>query len=280
MVQFLRDHRCKVRAGCKGEVVSAYISQEQGTNMKSSMIHIGNFLFRYRNQAFPILILLLFLASPPPGEIWGSTALEGTLDVIAVLMALSGLALRTTVIGYAYIKRGGLNKKVYARNLVTEGMFGICRNPLYVGNLLIYTGVFLKHGNPWVASIGILSFLFMYQCIVYAEEDYLRNKFGGGYEAYCADVSRWLPRFSNFAKAVEGMAFNLNRVIGKDYSTISATLIALVLAEIYEHLAQPAPDQGGTDLLLLAALIALIGLTTGVVRILKKRGSFAETEAA
>jgi len=248
--------------------------------MKSSMIRIGNFLFRYRNQAFPILIVLLFLASPPPSEIWGSTTLEGAVDVIAVLVALCGLALRATVIGYAYIKRGGLNKKVYAKNLVTEGLFGICRNPLYLGNVLIYTAFFLMHGDPWVASIGIASFLFMYQCIVYAEEDYLQNKFGDGYKAYCADVSRWLPRLDKFAKAIEGMAFNLKRVIGKDYSTISATLITLVAAEIYEHLSQPAPSQGRTDLLLLAALIALIGLTTGMIRILKKRGSFPETEAA
>ena len=246
--------------------------------MKSSMIHIGHFLFRYRNQAFPILILLLFLSSPPPSEIWGSATLEGAVDVIAVLIALSGLALRTTVIGYAYIKRGGLDKKVYAKNLVTEGLFGICRNPLYVGNLLIYTGVFLMHGNPWVASIGIASFLFMYQCIVYAEEDYLQTKFGDGYKAYCADVSRWLPRSGKFAKATEGMAFSLNRVIAKDYSTIASTLIGLLAVEIYERLAHSG--HGGAELLLPAALIVLIGVTAGVIRVLKKRGNFPEPEAA
>ena len=51
--------------------------------MKSSMIRIGNFLFRYRNQAFPDPDFLLFLASPPPSDIWGSTTLEGAADVIA-----------------------------------------------------------------------------------------------------------------------------------------------------------------------------------------------------
>jgi protein-S-isoprenylcysteine O-methyltransferase Ste14 len=248
--------------------------------MKSSMIRIGNFLFRYRNQVFPILIVLLFVAAPPAREIWGSASLGTVVDLVAVLIALSGLALRTTVIGYAYIKRGGLNKKVYAKNLVTEGMFGICRNPLYVGNLLVYTGVFLMHGNPWVASIGIAAFLFMYQCIVYAEEEYLQAKFGDGYKAYCADVPRWIPRFDKFGKAVDGMAFNVNRVIAKDYSTIAATLIGLVSVEIYEELARPAPGQDGTEVLLLGVLIALIGLMTGVVRILKKRGSFPEAELA
>lgn len=247
--------------------------------MKSSMIRIGNFLFRYRNKAFPILIFLLFLASPPTGEIWGSTTLDGVKDIIALLLALSGLTLRATVIGYAYIKRGGLNKKVYARNLVTEGMFGICRNPLYVGNLLIYTAVFLMHGDPWVTSIGIVSFLFMYHCIVSAEEDYLQTRFGDGYTAYCAEVPRWFPRLGKFAEATDGMAFNLKRVIGKDYPTISITLIMLASVEIYEHLAGSDPSQARTYLLLLAASIGFIGVMAGVIRTLKKHGTFHESKA-
>ena len=245
--------------------------------MKPSIIRLGNFLFQHRNQVFPILVLLLFLAWPPRNM--GSPALEHIKDAIALLVALTGLALRGTVIGYAYIKRGGVNKKVYAKHLVTEGMFGICRNPLYVGNLLIYTAVFLMHGNPIVALIGIASFLFIYQCIVYAEEDYLQDKFGEAYRAYCADVPRWLPRFGKYAEAIDGMAFNLKRVISKDYSTISATLIGLALVKIYEHLAGPDPSQGRAYLLLLAASIGLVGLTAGVIRALKKRGSFQEETA-
>ena len=244
--------------------------------MKSWMIRSGNFLFRYRNQVFPAIILVLFFAAPPLGEIWGSRTLEGVKDLVALSVALCGLTLRATVIGYAYIQRGGLNKKVYAENLVTGGMFGICRNPLYVGNLLIYMAVFLMHGDPWVVLIGTASFLFMYQCIVLAEEDYLRGRFGEGYKLYCADVPRWIPRFGKLAEATEGMAFNLRRVIGKDYSTMAATLIALLSTEIYEHFAAPEPSQGRTHLLLLAALIALVCLVTGVIKILKKRGDFRE----
>jgi protein-S-isoprenylcysteine O-methyltransferase Ste14 len=247
--------------------------------MTSSMISIGNFLFRYRNLAFPLVILVLFLASPPPGEIAGSAVLEHAADVIALLLALCGLTLRAAVIGYAYIKRGGVNKKVYAKNLVTEGMFGVCRNPLYVGNLLIYTGVFAMHGNPWVAAIGIAAFVFMYQCIVSAEEDYLQTKFGAGYAAYRADIPRWLPRFGKFAEATDGMVFNLKRVIGKDYPTISVTLIMLASVEIYEHLAGPDPSQAKPYLVLLAASIAVVGVMAGVIRTLKKQGTFQESGA-
>ncbi|WEX80747.1 hypothetical protein PYH38_000028 [Sinorhizobium numidicum] len=158
-------------------------------------------------------------------------------------------------------------------------MFGICRNPLYVGNVLIYGAVFVMPGDPWVASIGILSFLFMYQCIVHAEEDYLGTRFGEGYRAYCADVPRWIPRFGNFRRATEGMAFNVKRVIGKDYSTMSATLIALLSVEVYETLAAPEPGRYGPYLSLLATLIAFTGLMAAFVSFLRKRGSFRERKA-
>jgi len=87
--------------------------------MKSLMISIGNFLFRYRNQVFPLTIVALFLSAPPATEIFGSAKLEYAVEIAAWFIAFSGLLFRATVIGYAYIQRGGLNKKVYAKNLVT-----------------------------------------------------------------------------------------------------------------------------------------------------------------
>jgi protein-S-isoprenylcysteine O-methyltransferase Ste14 len=248
--------------------------------MKKMMIAIGEFFFRYRNQAFPVIILALFVLAVPPSELFASKALEQAKDGVALLIALSGLVLRATVIGYAYIKRGGLNKKVYAKNLVTEGMFGVCRNPLYVGNMLIYAGVFLMHGHPLVVIVGIGLYAFMYQCIVLAEEAYLQQKFGDGYLAYCADVPRWIPRFGRFGEATEGMAFNFKRVIIKDYSTIAATLITLSLVEVYEYVALPNPSQYIGYLAQLGAFIAVVGVLTAVVSYCKRRGILRETKAA
>lgn len=119
------------------------------------MIAIGNFLFRFRNQLFPAIIVVLFLLMPPPALVLDNPLLTLAKDAVAILVILAGLALRATVVGYQYIQRGGLRKKVYAKDLVTEGMFGVCRNPLYVGNMLLYCGVFLLHGNPLLIVIGI-----------------------------------------------------------------------------------------------------------------------------
>ncbi len=239
--------------------------------MKSLMIKVGNFFFTWRNKLFPLIILGLYAVAPPPHEIMGSESLETAKDILALLIAFAGLLIRAVVIGYAYIKRGGMNKKVYAENLVTEGMFSLCRNPLYLGNIFIYAGVFLMHGNPLVVILGIGLYLFIYQSIIYAEETYLLQKFGDAYHEYCRDVPRWIPRLSHFREATTGMEFNLQRVIIKDYTTIATTIIALAITEGYEYLALPNVSGDTTYITFLAAFILASGLFAAMVRFYKKR---------
>ncbi len=239
--------------------------------MQQTMISIGNFFFKYRNKAFPLITVMLFAIAVPPHDLFGSPGLENAKDVIALLIAGLGLVVRGSVIGFAYIKRGGVDKKVYAENLVTSGIFGICRNPLYVGNILICIGIFLMHGNPGVMIAGIGFYLFIYQCIVLAEETYLRNKFGAGYAAYARDVPRWLPQFANLKTATAGMTFNYKKVLFKDYGTIATTLIMLILTEGYEYLALPDVDLHLNYLLLLGGMVLMCLLAMAAVKYVKKR---------
>lgn len=248
--------------------------------MKTAMIKLGNFFFRYRNQVFPAIIIALFCLASPPLEIRGSPTAALAKDIVSVLVVFSGLALRMVVVGYAYIQRGGLNKRVYAKDLVTEGMFGVCRNPLYVGNMLVYTGIFLLHGDPLVIAIGVCLFAFMYQCIIYAEEAFLEHTFGDAYRAYCRDVPRWGLRLGNFERATEGMTFNFKRVIAKDYSTVSSALIAVLGTEMYRFASADNVEHQLSYLLFLAALMALVGLATALVSYLKKRGVFREPKTS
>ena len=244
------------------------------------MIAIGNFLFRFRNQLFPAVIVVLFLLMPPPALVLDNPVLTLAKDAAAILIILAGLVLRATVVGYKYIQRGGLKKKVYAKDLVTEGMFGVCRNPLYVGNMLLYTGIFLLHGNPLLIVAGVSLFAFMYQCIVYAEEAFLLRTFGEAYRAYCRDVPRWMLRLSNFSQSTEGMTFNIRRVVGKDYSTVSAAMIAILATEMYK-LATYEPSGRNTGVLaVLGGAMALVGIATAVISYKKRRGAFRDLVAS
>ena len=238
---------------------------------KTLWIRIGDFFFKYRNKVFPLTLVILFLGFKPAHTYAGSHQWVIIKDWIAIMITLSGLLLRAAVIGFAYIKRGGMNKKVYADNLVTEGFFGICRNPLYVGNMLIYAGVFLMHGNPYVIVIGTLGYFLIYQSIIAAEEYFLRSKFGKAYDAYCHDVPRWRLQLSRWNETTEGMRFNLKRVIIKDYPTIGNAVIALVLIKLLEIWYFGTHAEFVHALFTHGALIAGVAIITVLISLAKKR---------
>lgn len=200
-------------------------------NSKNWFIKSGDFFFKWRNSVFPLILLSLLIAFPPPSIYFGSLEIENYKSLLALILLVAGLAFRAATIGFAYIKRGGLNKQVYADKLVTEGFFNLCRNPLYVGNMLIYAGIFIFHGHLVVMITGILLYYIIYEMIIAAEEFFLKNKFGNEYAAYSERVSRWRPDFSRYAEATEGMSFSFMRVIAKDYTTIFNALVGIVLIE-------------------------------------------------
>lgn len=241
----------------------------------SLLVRYGNFLFRYRDAVFPVVLLALFVASRPhwPRD---SERLDDWLDLAGVGVALLGQLLRAAVVGYAYIIRGGKNRQVYAEELVTRGLFEHCRNPLYVGNLLILLGLLLIWNSQLAYFVGVPFFLLGYVAIVAAEEVFLRRKFGAQYDAYAARVPRWWVRLQGIGASLDGMTFNWRRVVLKEYGSAAywmAGACALQLADSLSRQswgARPGYHAG------LAAAIGVIALLWGYARYLKKSKRLTE----
>jgi len=231
----------------------------------------GSFLFKYRNTVFPVFLAILFVVFPP--VLFGGT-LESDLrlDLVGIALCIAGQAVRGAVIGFAYIKRGGLNKKVYADTLVTRGIFGVMRNPLYVGNLLAAAGILVVHNNPMVYLIGGLFTLVSYQAIVLTEERFLRNKFGEEFEQYCREVSRWLPRLSKLRGATDGMTFQWAKVVMKDYSTCCTWVVIVTLLFMFEGYRDGMGNVSGRWVIG-AAVLASAGAFSLLVHAIKKSAS-------
>src|SRR5512146_2322547 len=116
------------------------------------MVGIGNFLFKYRNLIFPLLFVLMVLGTEP---FLGDRQTEKWIYVAGFVITLSGQVIRALTIGLAYIIRGGRDKKVYAETLVKDGIFAHCRNPLYLGNILIVSGLGVVSDSAVFYFIGI-----------------------------------------------------------------------------------------------------------------------------
>jgi hypothetical protein len=89
---------------------------------------------------------------------------------------------------------------VGASRLVTSGAFGHVRNPLYVGNILIYLGVGIMSNAlaPWLQIAAFFYFIFQYTLIVKEEERFLQAEFGIEYKLYCTAVPRFFFKLKSY----------------------------------------------------------------------------------
>jgi len=210
--------------------------------MSKLNIRVGNFLFRYRNGLGPVLFILALLGGRPTFPA-GSADLNLLLDCAGVVLALAGQLLRIVTIGFEYIERGGRNRQVYASKLVQGGVFAQCRNPLYVGNILLAAGLALVVNSVVFYVLVLPLVTYAYVAIVAAEEAFLREKFGADYVQYCRRVARWVPRLRGWRAAVAGMRFNWRRVLVKEYNTMFVVLLTLAAVKLwadYQVLGPPA----------------------------------------
>lgn len=146
-------------------------------------------VFNYRSYTpIPLLIALLLFARPTT-----------TSFVAGLLLLAVGEFFRIWAVKHA----GGATRTtsgVGGDELVTHGPFAYVRNPLYVGNFFLGTGLVIMAWAwmPWMLLLFWLLFFVQYGMIVSLEEDYLRSRFGQEYERYCAEVPRVIPRLRPF----------------------------------------------------------------------------------
>ena len=149
----------------------------------SPAARVGAVLFRQRGW-LPLLFLGIPLVFP------GSTSpfrWEIGLALIAIgeLIRLAGVAAAGTV-----TRRRSRN----VQRLVTYGIFAWVRNPLYIGNFLVWMGFVTISGVLWFLPFAILLFAVEYELIVRYEEGVLESIFGRDYIEYKNCTPRWIPR--------------------------------------------------------------------------------------
>lgn len=203
-----------------------------GATFKDWNVAVGNFFFRYRNVLFPGVFLFFVLVARPT-VLFGSPVIDLILTVCGAFVAVAGQLFRLLTIGFEYIHRGGKDGQVYASRLVQGGVYATTRNPMYVGNALIAIGMAMMAGSPVAYVVVIPFFLFVYQAIVAAEEEFLRRKFGGEYEEYSASVNRFFPSFRGVRNLFSTIPYDWKRAIRKDLSTIMGLLIGLISLPVW-----------------------------------------------
>jgi len=192
--------------------------------LREHMERSGTWLFRWRS--YPPLIAVAAAALEmrhyqfPDGP-W--TELSWELTCLAI--SLLGFVVRAVAIGYAPPGTSGQNTVggPAAASLNTTGLYSVVRHPLYLGNFLMWLGLAMLPRSAWLVVVIALAFWLYYERIMFAEEEFLRRRFGETFERWAERTPAVVPNpFRRDAWRPSDRPFSLRAVLRREYSGVLA----------------------------------------------------------
>jgi protein-S-isoprenylcysteine O-methyltransferase Ste14 len=189
-------------------------------------MNLGKFFFKYRSYTpLPFLILMILYSNPNIySMIFGFVFVVIGEFIRIWANSWAGSETRTT---------GGVGGTF----LIVSGPYAYVRNPLYIGNVIIYFGLGIMSNAvfPYLQIIALAYFLFQYYEIVKEEESFLKTKFGDNYKDYCQKVNRFLPKLKKYVnQEIEQPEFSWKKGLSSESRSIQASLsIIAILALIW-----------------------------------------------
>lgn len=188
----------------------------------------GQWLFRWRGYLPLAAIALVLVGARHFRLLHDDLRWDEGWQLACAVVALLGLAIRAHAVGHAPRNTSGRNaREQRADQLNTTGVYSLVRHPLYVGNFFIFTGAVGFTHQPWVVAVCVLAYILYYERIMFAEESYLRGKFGEAYERWAAQTPAVLPDFRLWRPP--GLPFSLRNVLRREYNNAFGVVLAMAL---------------------------------------------------
>lgn len=203
-------------------------------SLRESFESAGHWLFRRRGY-LPLLVFLPLLVDMRHFERpLHSHLAQEVWEFCCLFVCLCGLAVRAVTIGSAPLRTSGRNTKhQVAAVLNTTGMYSVVRHPLYLGNSLIWLGISLVCLEWHEVIICALVLCVYYERIMFAEEEYLRRKFGPAFDDWAARTPTILPRLSQWQPPA--LPFSWRKVLRQEYTGLLCVIAVFFGLEVLEH---------------------------------------------
>lgn len=196
--------------------------------LQESIEKQGNFLFRYRSF-LPLIILvagiIVFVFSNIKGGLpeWECYR---TIEYVSLIVSGIGLLIRIVAVGHTPANTSGRNTKTQlADEINTTGIYSTVRHPLYLGNFFMWAGAVILIANVWFIFVFILAYWIYYERIMYAEEQFLRRKFGQPYLDWAAATPAFIPSTKNRVKSK--YPFSFKKILKKEKNGVFAIFLLL-----------------------------------------------------
>lgn len=195
----------------------------------------GNFLFRYRTY-LPLIVLglaLVFFTIQNIDNTYNN--LGQNYWYLCLAVGLLGLLVRIYTVGHTPENTSGRNtaQGQVADQVNQTGIYSLVRHPLYLGNFLMWLAVIMLTTHVGLIITFVLAYWLYYERIMFAEEQFLRKKFGDHYVAWAKNVPAFVPKFTGFK--VPKYPFSIKKVLKKEKNG-TAALFGLFF--VFDYLGQ------------------------------------------
>ncbi|MCA9064411.1 MAG: DUF1295 domain-containing protein [Planctomycetaceae bacterium] len=204
--------------------------------IRTEMIQQGSFLFRYRSFLPIVMVIPLAAALANPGVFYdgGHDTLASVWTIVTFGISVLGLLIRGLTIGFVPVGTSGRNtRQQIAESLNTEGLYSLVRHPLYVGNFLIWIGIFLYTGNWAVCLMFVCAYWLYYERIMAAEESFLAKKFGPVWKQWAERTPAFVPQSLRWT--MPSMSFSMRTVLRREYCAVLGIGFGFAAVSIVRH---------------------------------------------
>jgi len=200
----------------------------------------GNWLFRHRG-ALPLIILAagigVYLYEMMMADHHPTPARTFMFEIACLLITFLGLSIRCYTVGYTPANTSGRNTEQQVADVLnTTGIYSLVRHPLYLANFIMWLGIALVVGNLWFVFLFCLLFMLYYERIMFAEEQFLRSKFGEDYDFWAGTIPAFIPSLTRIRFSKSSTLFSWKKVLKKEKTGLMAMFVVFALLNIVRGL--------------------------------------------
>lgn len=189
--------------------------------LQEEMEKQGNFLFRYRGSLPLIILITAFVVF---AFRINTTIYPNWYPYVCFGVSCLGLFIRIYAVGHTPKNTSGRNtKEQIADEINTTGIYSIVRHPLYVGNFFMWLGAGMLTYHFWFIMFFIAFYWIYYERIMFAEEQFLRKKFGEQYIRWATATPAFIPNMSKFVSSSN--TFSLKKILRKEVNGLMNVFI-------------------------------------------------------
>ena len=193
----------------------------------------GNWLFKRRSW-LPVFIILAGVVMMYLGN--RQAILYDMRDELIFLgVSILGEIIRILTVGFAPKNTSGRNtvNGQIADELNVTGIYSLLRHPLYLGNFFMWLGPVLFIRSVGATIVFVLIYWLYYERIMFAEEQFLRRKFGEIYDKWSKKVSSFIPRSFHFIPP--SLPFSVRTVLKREYNSFVNIFVIFTILDLFRN---------------------------------------------